>query len=143
MLEEYSMRPGCNKNYKENELFFFILLGLYIIELTPIDDSELSIKLYMSTYGSPYPKIPPVATILSKQIFVNDDIDEIEAKQIDGRNASVDIWWNPVIDIYEQTEYDYCLMISVNKHYHDNCMLCSEVCVIFYNQFKIAQLYFL
>ena len=125
------------------------------MQLASEDQSDLSAKIYLSSTPATsdyYPRIPPVASVLSKQIYTkapttNDDDDEEadDENEIDSLGetsnkqkgepnrkpkASVELWWNPAPTSETQPAFllEYCLVISTKQHYRDNCLHHKNVC---------------
>ena len=109
--------------------------------MSSYDSTDISAKLYLSSIGTyPYPQIPPVASVLSRQIFPvkkfrknqNSKFEDSlllsdEQKNIFEKNngtASVELWWNPALPTKSQPSFlfEYCLVVSERRHYRDNCL---------------------
>nr|XP_027203964.1 uncharacterized protein LOC113797735 [Dermatophagoides pteronyssinus] len=153
--------------------------GLYIIQLElqqfPFDkddddykksDDDILLQLYLNSMAnsSPYPILPPVASIMIKQIESKDDTSTNQS------SSAVEIWWNPIpispaSTIIDQN-YEYCLLITKQqpaeeddgnhyRRYKDKCSIeqipiesdrsiriCSNQTKIFVNNLLAEQLYF-
>jgi len=104
------------------------------VQLASEDSTDLSAKLYLSSKGAYYyPRIPPVATVMSKQIYpkavknsIDEDEDEDDEDDTEKKNktASVELWWNPALYTEDQPAFllEYCLVVSERRHYRDNCL---------------------
>lgn len=122
--------------------------GLYIIQMASDESVDLRATLYLSNdtfQGSiHYPRIPPVATVLSRQIngkklqFNNDKIVRQNEINIDKEKipVAVELWWNPALSTMNQPSFlfEYCVLISTRRHFRDSCLsnvhpnVCFDVC---------------
>lgn len=99
-----------------------------MVQLSSADSTDLSVKVQLqsSSRHQAYPKIPPVAAVLSRQIFppkktlpeivkkeiddFDDDENEVDSNEVEKKQkrkrkskrqanstASVELWWNPAI----------------------------------------------